>query len=99
MWLFHYFDFERIHDVLKSMNRCFLLNKSMNFYNRNGVEKGKSHTHFQRDEPSASVQIRTRKREKRTFFVPFILSEKNVSNLCYISVYSVLNKPSSYLDL
>ena len=31
VWFFHYFNFERNYEVLKSKNPCFLLNKNINF--------------------------------------------------------------------
>ena len=31
VWLFHYFNFERNYDGLKSKNPCILLNKNINF--------------------------------------------------------------------
>ena len=81
----------------------FIEKKYELFKKQNGIEKAKYHTHFQRGKPFASVQIRTRKRarerEKRTFFVPFILSERNFCKICFNSMYSVLNKLLSYLDL
>ena len=81
----------------------FIEKKYELFLKKNGIEKAKYHTHFQRGKPFASVQIRTRKRarerEKRTFFVPFILSERNFCKICFNSMYSVLNKLLSYLDL
>ena len=36
MWLFYYFNFERIY-VLKSKSLCILLNKNINF-NKDGTE-------------------------------------------------------------
>ena len=35
-------------------------------------------------------------RNRRTFFVPFILSARHVLNMCFISMYSVLNTLSEY---
>ena len=31
LWLFHYFNFERSYDILKSKSPCSLLNKNINF--------------------------------------------------------------------
>ena len=36
-WFFHYFNFERNYDVLKSKSPCILLNKNIKF-NRNEME-------------------------------------------------------------
>ena len=37
VWLFHYFNFERNYDVLKSKSPCILLNKNINL-NKNETE-------------------------------------------------------------
>ena len=63
---------------------------------RNGIGNGKSHIEFKRDEPCASAQIKSQiksktvmswnsRRKKKTFFVPFILSEGNCFKICVLS--------------
>ena len=37
MWLFYYFNFERIYDLLMSNGPCIFLNKNINF-NKNETE-------------------------------------------------------------
>ena len=49
VWLFYYFDFERNHDVLKSMSPCFLLKKSMNFLKNKTELKKQNTTHIFRE--------------------------------------------------
>ena len=50
MWLFYYFNFERNYDVLKSKIPCILLNKNINFNNKNETElKMENSTHSFRE--------------------------------------------------
>ena len=104
MWLFHYFNFERNYDLLKSKSPWILLNKNINF--------SKNETESKMENLQPVLERRTlrfssfknrklkikpcwagaRERKKRVFFVPFILSKGNfLKNLCFISVYIVLN--------
>ena len=79
MWLFYYFDFERNYDVLKSKSPRILLNKNINF-NKNETEwKMENPTHSFRE-----MNLVVCERKKKTFFVPFILSEGNSFNICVL---------------
>ena len=48
MWLFHYFNFERHYDVLKSNNPCILLN--------NNINSNKSETELKMENPTHSFE-------------------------------------------
>ena len=97
MWLFYYFNFERNYDVLKSKSPCILLNKNINFNKQQRNRKWKiPHTVLERrtlcfsSYKNCKLKIKlswvgARQRKKRPFFVPFILPEGNVFNVCVLS--------------
>ena len=114
MWLFHYFNLKKYYDVLKSKSRCILFNKNINF-NKNETElKIENFTNGFRD-TNLVLQLRyesqiksktamswsSRKKKKRAFFVPFVLSEGNFFKICvlYQYIHSVLNTLSIYILL
>ena len=104
VWFSYCFNFERNCDVLKSKSSWFLLNKNINFNKNDGESKMENPTQFWRDEPCASkLKVKfwwvvARERKKRAFFVTFILSEGNFfKHLCFMLMYSVLNKLSEYI--
>ena len=49
VWLFHYFNFKRNYDVLKSKGRCILVNKNINFNKNEAESKMENPTHSFRD--------------------------------------------------
>ena len=81
MWLFYYFTFERNYDVLKkSKNPCFLLNKNINFNNKN-----KTKSKMEKPPQTFREMSLGLVKEKRAFFVTFILTEGNFLNICVLS--------------
>ena len=97
VWLFYYFDFERIYDVLNSKSPCILLNKNINFIKTKQNWKRKiSHTVSERENLCFSSYnnhklkvklwwVGARKRKKRVFFVPFILFKGFFFKICLLS--------------
>ena len=89
VWLFYHFNFERNYEVLKSKSPGILLYKNINF-NKNGTESKMEipHTVSERQTLCFSSNknrklkvklwwVGARERQKRAFFVLFILSEDN----------------------
>ena len=111
MWLFHYFNLKKYYDVLKSKSRYILFNKNINF-NKNETElKIENFTNGFRDtnlvlqliyesqiKSKTAMSWSSRKKKKRAFFVPFVLSEGNFFKICvlYQYIHSVLNTLSEY---
>ena len=98
--LFHYFHSEKNYDVLQSKGSCILLNKNTNF-NKNETESKMEipRTVLERwtlcfsSYKNHKLKLKlwwvgARKRKKRAYFVPFILSEGSV-NICVLSLCSV----------
>ena len=54
---FFYFNFERNYHVLKSKKKSMYSVEQKYKPKQNGIENGKSHTQFSRDEPCASAHI------------------------------------------
>ena len=98
VWLIYYFNFERNYDVLKSKNPCIFLNKNINF-SKNEKESKMENPAQNFRETNIVLQhiqewqiksiklwwVRARERQKRAFFVPFILSEENFFNIFILS--------------
>ena len=98
MWLFNYFNFERIYDVLKSKSLCILLNGNINFNENETESKMENPSHsfretnlvFQviweseRERERERERVGARRIKKRAFFVPFILSEENFFKTCVL---------------
>ena len=111
MWLFHYFNLKKYYDVLKSKSRYILFNKNINF-NKNETElKIENTANGFRDtnlvlqliyesqiKSKTAMSWSSRKKKKRAFFVPFVLSEGNFFKICvlYQYIHSVLNTLSEY---
>ena len=111
MWLFHYFNLKKYYDVLKSKSRYILFNKNINF-NKNETElKIENTANGFRDtnlvlqliyesqiKSKTAMSWSSRKKKKRAFFVPFVLSEGNFFKICvlYQYLHSVLNTLSEY---
>ena len=55
MWFFHYFNFERSYDALKSKSSSILLNKNIKFSEYETESKIENPTYSFRDETCASV--------------------------------------------
>ena len=97
----HILNFERNFDVLKSRNPCILLNKNIKFNKNETDSKMENPRHSFRETilvvssyKSRKLKrklwwIGARKRKKRTFFVPFILSEWNFFRICVL--YTLLH--------
>ena len=49
VWIFHYFNFEKNYDVLKSKSTYFLLNKNINFNKNKAESKIKNLTNIFRE--------------------------------------------------
>ena len=49
VWLFHYFNFKRNYDVLKSKGPCILVNKNINFNKNEAESKMENPKHSFRD--------------------------------------------------
>ena len=114
MWLFHYFNLKKYYDVLKSKSRYILFNKNINF-NKNETElKIENTANGFRDtnlvlqliyesqiKSKTAMSWSSRKKKKRAFFVPFVLSEGNFFKICvlYQYIHSVLNTLSIYILL
>ena len=49
VWIFHYFNFEKNYDVLKSKSTYFLLNKNINFNKNKAESKIKNPTNIFRE--------------------------------------------------
>ena len=108
VWLCYYFIFGRNYDVLKSKSTCILLNKNTNFNKKKQNRKWEiPHTALERRTvyfclyKNRKLKVKlwwagARESKKRAFFVPFILSEGNFFNICFNSVYSVLNTLSEF---
>ena len=105
----YYFSFERNYDVLTSKSPCILLTKDLTLIKTKRNWKWKiPHTSLERQTLGFSsyknrkLKVKlwwggARQRKKRAFLVPFVLSERNFfKNLCFISMYSVLNTLSEY---
>ena len=105
MWLFYYFNFERNYDVLKSKSPCILLNKNINF-NKNETESKMKIPYIVLDKQALcfssyknrklKIKLYKRYNEKGIFFVLFILSGGNFFNICFISMYGLLNTLVEY---
>ena len=104
MWLFDYFNFERIYNVLKSKSLCILLNKKINFNNK---EWEIPHTALERRTLSFSSyrnanlkvklwRVGACKRKKRAYFAPFILSKWDFLRFVFYLAYGELNTISEY---
>ena len=107
----HFYYFNWHFDILKSKSWCIFLNKNLNLH-KIEMERNRKwkmpHTVFERRTSCFSSyknrklkvnlwQVGVRERKKRVFFVPFILSEDNFfKDLCFMSVYSVMNTLSEY---
>ena len=84
--LFHYFNFERSSDVLKSKRPFILLDKNRNFNKNETESKMENPTHsFRETRPSSYKNRKLKvklwwvgacKRRKRAFFVPFSFSKE-----------------------
>ena len=97
MWLFYYLHFESNYDVLKSKSPWILLNKNINFNKNEKKSKMENPTHsFRETNPYFSSYknhklkvklwlVGARKRKKRAFFVPLILSKGIFFNICVLS--------------
>ena len=80
---------------------CILLNRDKNF--NNGLENGKSHTQFQRDELVLQLiqelQIKSKTvmswKEKRGHFFPVYFVRRNIFKIC-VSSQCILNTLSEY---
>ena len=90
------FNFERNYNVLKSNSPCILLNKNINFAKNEKESKIENFTHsfiemnlvlqiiWESQIKSKTVMSWSSRKKKRTFFVPFILSEENFFNICVL---------------
>ena len=99
MWLFYYFRFERNYDVLKSKSPRILLNKNVNFNKNKNETESKMENPTQSFRETNIVFISSYKnrklkvklmscclrKKKGDFFVPFILSERNLFKICTLS--------------
>ena len=97
MWLFYYFNFERNYDVLKSKSPCFCWTKIETLIKTKLNWKWKiPHTALERRTlcfilyKNRKLKVKlwwigARERKKRAFFLPFILSEGNLFNICVLS--------------
>ena len=79
MWLFYYFHFERIYDVLKSRSLCILLNKNIKF--------NKNETDSKTENPTQDLE-----RQIRPFIFIFTLSEyffisKNITSYTLVGCF------------
>ena len=74
-------------DVLKSKSLCILLNKNLNFNKNRKDWKWKIYfSSYKNRKLKVKLRwVRARERKKRAFFVPFILSEGNIFNICVLS--------------
>ena len=93
MWLFYYFNFERLYEVLKSKSPCILLDKNTNFSKNETESEMESPINNFRETNLYFRSYNNRKlkvklwwvgwsSQKRAFFVPFIFSEGNFFNIC-----------------
>ena len=101
MWLFYYFHFERNYNALNSKKPCFLLNEIWTLIKMKRNQKWKiPHTDLERRTLCSSTYKNrklklklwwdaARKRKRRAFFVPLILSKGNFLNICVLSQYIV----------
>ena len=99
MWHFDYFSFERNYDVLNAKSPCVLLNKNVSLIKTERNQKWKTpHTVLQRrtlcfgsyNNRKLKVKlwwVGVPERKERTFFVPFLLSEKNFFKICVLSQF------------
>ena len=94
MWFFYYFYFDRCYDVLKSKTPCFSLNKNINF-NNNKTESKMEHTTESFRETNWRWSFQEKK--KCIFCNVYFARRKFLQYLCFISMYSVLNKRSEYI--
>ena len=96
MWLFYCFKFKRNYDVIKSKIPCILSNKNTNFHKNETKLKMKNPTRsfwetcyfssYKNDKLKVKLWWAwTREKKKKTFFVPFILSEGNFFKTCILS--------------
>ena len=89
--------------IMKSKGPSILLNKNINF-NKNGTElKMENPPHTLREKnlglkliseswiKSKTDELELGKEKRVHFFVMFILSEESFSNICFMSIFSVLN--------
>ena len=101
MWIFHYFRFERGYDVLKSKSHEICSTKISSLIKAKKNRQWKiQHTVLERwtfcysSYKNHKLKIKlcwdgACKRNKRAFFVPFILFERNFFNICVLSQYIV----------
>ena len=100
VWIFYYFSFKRNHDVLKSKSPRILLNKNINFNKNETKWKMENPTVLERRTlcfsscKNRKLKVKlwwvgARERNKRAFFVPFILSEDNFLNIFVLSQFVV----------
>ena len=94
---FYYFNFERNYDVLNSKSSRILLNKNINFNKNETESKMENHTHTFRETilcfsayNNRKLKVKllwvgARKKKKREFFVPFILSKIIFFYICVLS--------------
>ena len=91
MWLFYYFHFDRNCDVLKSKSPCILLTLVKTKRNRKWriprTDLERWNLRFS-SYKNCKLKVKlwwARERKKKAFFVPFILSEMNLFNICVFS--------------
>ena len=80
--------------IMKSKCPSILLNKNINF-NKNGTELKMENLGLKLISESwiksKTDELELGKEKRVHFFVMFILSEESFSNICFMSIFSVLN--------
>ena len=97
MWLFYYFNFGKIYNVLKLNSLCILLDKNITLIKTKRNRKLKiPHKILERralcfrSYENCKLKVKlwwvgAHERKKMAFFVPLILSEENIFNICVSS--------------
>ena len=113
MWLFCNVYFERNYDILKSKRLCFLLDKNIKFNKNETRSKMENSTHTFREincfqlcfslYKNCELKVKLwwvgAREWKKCIFVSLNLSEGSFFNICvFISMYSVFNKLSEYIQ-
>ena len=60
MWIFYYFYFETSYDILKSKSPCILLNKNINFNEKETESKMENPTHSFRETNARLISVHIR---------------------------------------
>ena len=109
VWLLYCFHFERNYDVLKSKSPCILLNKIINFNKNETESKMENPTHSLERQTLCFDSYKNRKLKVKLWWIGALEIKKGIfcivyfvrrgcffEDICFISLYSILNTLYTY---